>query len=122
MSFFFLMIRRPPRSTLFPSPPLFRSDGWLPNLLAEHLEAIRDTGSVLAGAGSPNEMGGLYRGPVSMLKLSGSGMMLSPQSSTDADMFGARLARSVMGAKLPPGAGYLVQMGAPERVQVIWPE
>src|SRR3712207_8776280 len=23
--FFFLMIRRPPRSTLFPSPPLFRS-------------------------------------------------------------------------------------------------
>src|SRR4030042_948999 len=25
LSFFFLMIRRPPRSTLFPSPPLFRS-------------------------------------------------------------------------------------------------
>src|SRR2546427_5407076 len=25
-SFFFLMIRRPPRSTLFPYPPLFRSD------------------------------------------------------------------------------------------------
>src|SRR2546427_4124146 len=24
--FFFLMIRRPPSSTLFPSPPLFRSD------------------------------------------------------------------------------------------------
>src|SRR3712207_8417871 len=27
--FFFLMIRRPPRSTLFPYPTLFRSKGWL---------------------------------------------------------------------------------------------
>src|SRR3712207_8392166 len=27
--FFFLMIRRPPRSTLFPYPTLFRSDGFL---------------------------------------------------------------------------------------------
>src|SRR3712207_8948515 len=26
--FFFLMIRRPPRSTLFPYTTLFRSDGW----------------------------------------------------------------------------------------------
>src|SRR3712207_8365659 len=28
MFFFFLMIRRPPRSTLFPYTTLFRSDGW----------------------------------------------------------------------------------------------
>src|SRR5258708_40261221 len=27
VSFFFLMIRRPPRSPLFPSTPLFRSEG-----------------------------------------------------------------------------------------------
>src|SRR5207342_3855697 len=31
-SFFFLMIRRPPRSTLFPYTTLFRSD-WLPVLM-----------------------------------------------------------------------------------------
>src|SRR4051794_26875158 len=30
LSFFFLMIRRPPRSTLFPYTTLFRSPGWLP--------------------------------------------------------------------------------------------
>src|SRR2546430_8175521 len=29
MFFFFLMIRRPPRSTLFPYTPLFRSRRWL---------------------------------------------------------------------------------------------
>src|SRR5690606_40927472 len=28
-SFFFLLIRRPPRSTLFPYTTLFRSNGWL---------------------------------------------------------------------------------------------
>src|SRR3989337_3595786 len=28
--FFFLMIRRPPRSTLFPYTTLFRSTGWIP--------------------------------------------------------------------------------------------
>src|SRR3712207_8330302 len=38
--FFFLMIRRPPRSTLFPYTTLFRS-------LREHLEALR--GGHLAG-------------------------------------------------------------------------
>src|SRR5438270_2513987 len=31
-SFFFLMIRRPPRSTLFPYTTLFRSDRVMPNL------------------------------------------------------------------------------------------
>src|SRR3712207_7367008 len=30
MVFFFLMIRRPPRSTLFPYTTLFRSDFWAP--------------------------------------------------------------------------------------------
>src|SRR5260221_7180949 len=35
--FFFLMIRRPPRSTLFPYTTLFRSVGpWLARALAEH--------------------------------------------------------------------------------------
>src|SRR5438270_7681724 len=40
-SFFFLMIRRPPRSTLFPYTTLFRSParGELEALLLEHVEA-----------------------------------------------------------------------------------
>src|SRR5574340_347708 len=37
LSFFFLMIRRPPRSTLFPYTTLFRSEAW---------RARRDAGAV----------------------------------------------------------------------------
>ena len=101
---------------------LIGADGWLPTLLGDLVDKFRDSGSVLAGAGSPTEMGGLYRGPVVALKRSGSGLMLSPQSSTDTDMFGARLARSALGASLPPGGGFLMRTGGTERVQVIWPE
>ncbi len=98
------------------------ADGWLPDALTEHLARLRDTGSMLVGAGSPAEMTGLYRGPIVALKRSRSGVMLSPQSSQDPDMFGVPLPRSVLGAALPPGAGYLVRSGKIERVQVICPD
>jgi len=102
---------------------LLGADGWLPTLLADLVDRLRDTGSVLAAAGTPAEMGGLYRGPVVALKRSGSGLMLSPQTSTDPDMFGVSIARSLLGQSLPPGGGYLMRAGLPpERVQVIWPE
>jgi len=102
---------------------LVGADGWLATLLAELVDRMRDTGSVLAAAGTPAEMGGLYRGPVVALKRSGSGLMLSPQSSADADMFGVSMARSLLGQSLPPGGGYLMRAGSPpERVQVIWPD
>jgi S-DNA-T family DNA segregation ATPase FtsK/SpoIIIE len=102
---------------------LLGADGWLPTLLGDLVDRLRDTGSVLAAAGTPAEMGGLYRGPVVALKRSGSGLMLSPQSSSDPDMFGASMARSLLGQSLPPGGGYLMRSGLPpERVQVIWPE
>src|SRR5215510_15262286 len=42
--FFFLMIRRPPRSTLFPYTTLFRSRGALP-LGAGHLHVMRQPGT-----------------------------------------------------------------------------
>src|SRR3989475_6119859 len=37
--FFFLMIRRPPRSTLFPYTTLFRSCTWLPRLRCQALSS-----------------------------------------------------------------------------------
>src|SRR3712207_7678094 len=50
-AFFFLMIRRPPRSTLFPYTTLFRSEGAhvlqahrlmdVPRLLADNVEVVR---------------------------------------------------------------------------------
>jgi S-DNA-T family DNA segregation ATPase FtsK/SpoIIIE len=102
---------------------LLGADGWLPTLLGDLVDRLRDSGSVLAAAGTPAEMGGLYRGPVVALKRSGSGLMLSPQGSTDPDMFGVTMARSLLGQSLPPGGGYLMRSGLPpERVQVIWPE
>src|SRR2546430_7657184 len=39
MCFFFLMIRRPPRSTLFPYTTLFRSVMWLDAVLFTHSHA-----------------------------------------------------------------------------------
>ncbi|HEX2895516.1 MAG TPA: FtsK/SpoIIIE domain-containing protein [Marmoricola sp.] len=112
-----------PLLTLVDDVELLGADGWLPTLLGDLVDRLRDTGSVLAAAGTPAEMGGVYRGPVVALKRSGSGLMLSPQSSADPDMFGVSMARSLLGQSLPPGGGYLMRSGLPpERVQVIWPE
>ena len=112
-----------PMLALVDDVELLGADGWLPTLLGELVDRLRDTGSVLAAAGTPAEMGGLYRGPVVALKRSGSGLMLSPQNSTDPDMFGVSMTRSLLGQSLPPGGGYLMRSGLPpERVQVIWPE
>src|SRR5258708_22086705 len=46
--FFFLMIRRPPRSTLFPYTTLFRSPAKLPHIL-EGLEKVRNQTTVISG-------------------------------------------------------------------------
>ena len=99
----------PPVLTLVDDVELVGADGWLPTLLADHIDRLRDSGSMLAAAGTPAEMGSLYRGPVVALKRSGSGIMLSPQATGDADLFGARLARSAIGQSLPPGAGFLMR-------------
>src|SRR5256885_16434200 len=47
-SFFFLMIRRPPRSTLFPYTTLFRS--------AEEQAALRRVATLVAGGAPPEEV------------------------------------------------------------------
>jgi DNA segregation ATPase FtsK/SpoIIIE, S-DNA-T family len=112
-----------PVLTLVDDVELLGADGWLPTVLGDLVDKLRDSGSVLAAAGTPAEMGGLYRGPVVPLKRSGSGLMLSPQTSVDPDMFGVSMARSLLGQSLPPGGAYLMRSGRPpERVQVIWPE
>ena len=72
-----------PLLTLVDDVELFGADGWVPTLLGATSRSCATPGSVLAAAGTPSEMGGIYRGPVVALKRSGSGMMLSPQSSSD---------------------------------------
>src|SRR3712207_7752119 len=56
--FFFLMIRRPPRSTLFPYTTLFRSVGQRDELAAEDLPVVVEVGDVTgprAAAGGGRE-------------------------------------------------------------------
>src|SRR3712207_8147851 len=48
--FFFLMIRRPPRSPLFPYTPLFRSIQWSSNRI-EIAERLADAGFAVRGNG-----------------------------------------------------------------------
>src|SRR3712207_9111270 len=52
--FFFLMIRRPPRSTLFPYTTLFRSLGQFADKLAAQL-ASGDAGATVAAAPAPEK-------------------------------------------------------------------
>src|SRR3712207_8800085 len=70
--FFFLMIRRPPRSTLFPYTTLFRSAGCGENRKTRLLEGLRRDGpedqlilhhedAPAAGVGSPAPVVGLSR-------------------------------------------------------------
>jgi len=96
-------------------------DGWLPDLVVKHLGVIRDSGHAVAAAATPSEIAGMYRGPIMSLKRSRSGLLLSPQSPQDPDLFGLQLPHSAYARVLPPGGGYLIRVGAVERVQIIWP-
>lgn len=110
-----------PLVVLVDDTELLGSDGWLADALVAAIEKMRDSGKMLVGAGTAGDMQSHYRGPSALLKKSGNGILLNPQSSADADLFGARLNRSAFGQSLPPGGGYRIVAGQPERVQVIWP-
>src|SRR3712207_8308687 len=58
------MIRRPPRSTLFPYTTLFRSDVEQPPLLGQHLHAPVEDGAVDAGHPLDQQLGAQQRAPV----------------------------------------------------------
>src|SRR5258708_17341624 len=54
-SFFFLMIRRPPRSTLFPYTTLFRSDAMRRGDLADEID-VTDVDAELQGGGGDERL------------------------------------------------------------------
>src|ERR1051326_3997618 len=56
-SFFFLMIRRPPRSTLFPYTTLFRSVTRTGGIDSCHRRAVTDEGDCCDGSGCGNGRG-----------------------------------------------------------------
>ncbi len=100
---------------------LIGADGWLPDLITEHLGLIRDTGSAVIAAGTLDELSGVYRGPVVALKKSRSGLLLAPQQPNDGDLFGLRLPRTATGGATAAGRGVLVRAGDWQPVQVPWP-
>ena len=100
---------------------LLGTDGWLVDLVGDHLQAVRDRPSLVAAAGSIDDLAGVYRGPAVALKKSRSGLLLSPQAVGDGDLFGIRLPRSAVGGPLLPGRGLLLRSGSVQGVQVIWP-
>ena len=83
----------------------------------EYLKQIRDTGDALAVACGIDEVNGMYRGVTATIRKARSGLLLSPRTSADGDVLGARLPRSV-GAAVPVGRGIRVRAGAWEWVQV----
>jgi DNA segregation ATPase FtsK/SpoIIIE, S-DNA-T family len=96
------------------------TDGWLVELIDEQVGAYRDSPSAVVAAGSLDELGGMYRGPVVTIKRSRSGLLLAPQAPNDGDLFGLRLPRAASSGG-GAGRGVLVRAGGWESVQVPWP-
>lgn len=83
----------------------------------EFLKSIRDTPSALVVACGVDEITAMYRGVTTSLRRARTGLILSPRSSTDGDVFAARLPRSV-GGVVPTGRGILITPVGWEWVQV----
>ncbi|ROS30719.1 FtsK/SpoIIIE domain-containing protein [Cellulomonas sp. PhB150] len=96
---------------------LLGTDGVLADAVVEHVGALRDRPGLVVAGGTTDELSGSYRGPAPALKKSRSGLLLSPSSPNDGDVFGLRLPRSVIGAPVP-GRGILSLAGAWQSVQV----
>ncbi|WP_029287106.1 FtsK/SpoIIIE domain-containing protein [Cellulomonas sp. HZM] len=99
---------------------LLGTDGTLADAVVEHLGELRDRPGLVVGAGTTDELSGSYRGPAPALKKSRSGLLLSPSSPNDGDVFGLRMPRSVIGGSTP-GRGILSLGGQWQSVQVPLP-
>ncbi|MEW9526995.1 FtsK/SpoIIIE domain-containing protein [Microbispora sp. NPDC049125] len=100
---------------------LLGGDSELAEWVTEHVAELRDTGSLVIGAGSADDLDSMYRGPVVAMKKSRCGLLLRPSSPGQGDLLGVRLPRSVAGGTGPAGRGLLVLGGAWEQIQVARP-
>jgi S-DNA-T family DNA segregation ATPase FtsK/SpoIIIE len=107
----------PPTALFIDDVELIGVDGWFVDAVTKHLGRLRDTGSVVVAAGTTDDLGSSYRGPVAALKKSRSGILLSPGAPADGDHFGIKLPRSLTGGA-PPGRGIFVAAGQWQLVQV----
>nr|WP_174257654.1 FtsK/SpoIIIE domain-containing protein [Phytoactinopolyspora alkaliphila] len=108
---------RPPSAVIIDDVELLGVDGHVVDAITKHLGKIRDSGSVIVAAGTTDDLGSSYRGPVAALKKSRSGLLLSPGGTSDGDHFGLKIPRSLTGG-MPPGRGIYVAGGQWQLVQV----
>ncbi|RAX20653.1 FtsK/SpoIIIE domain-containing protein [Actinomyces sp. Z3] len=86
------------------------NDHALVKVFEEHVKACRDqSGGVLVASGV-DELTGMYRGLMTLIKRNRTGLILAPRSSQDGEVLSARLPRSV-GQPVPLGRGILVRSG-----------
>ncbi len=95
-------------------------DGPLGPLLEDVVRHARDRGTVVVAAGRTSALAAGFRGAVVELRRSGCGLLLSPQSVADGQLFDRRLPRSAAG-ELHPGRALLVRNGRLTPLQLAHP-
>ena len=94
-------------------------EGPLAPALLALVQQARGKGWRLVVAGSTAEIGSGYGGWVYELRKARQGLLLSPQSMSDGDIYSLRLLRSSLVARMHPGRGLLVDAaGGQDTVQV----
>jgi S-DNA-T family DNA segregation ATPase FtsK/SpoIIIE len=96
-------------------------DSGLAYVLEKAVREARDAGTVVAAAGTTDELVTGYRGFVVDLRKAKAGVLLSPQGPGDGDLLGARLSRAT-GGDVVAGRGLLVLRGRAEPLQVARPD
>jgi S-DNA-T family DNA segregation ATPase FtsK/SpoIIIE len=100
---------------------LLGNDSELAEWVTDYVGELRDTGNLVIGAGSVDDLDGMYRGPVVAMKKSRNGLLLRPTQTGQGDLLGVRLPRSVATGAGPVGRGLLVLAGQWEQIQVARP-
>ncbi|MBB6474854.1 FtsK/SpoIIIE domain-containing protein [Sphaerisporangium rubeum] len=94
------------------------ADGPCATVLEDLARTARDRGHVLVAAGTTEDLQmQRYRGWLSAVRRARTGLLLTPSSSADGDLFDLKLPSSTRGG-LPPGRGLLVTPGGRMTVQV----
>ena len=102
-----LLSSRRPHTVLVDDFEVLGADSPAAAALIEAYGAMRDTANAMVVAGGVDELNGMYRGLPAEIKKGRTGLILAPRSSTDGDLFTARLPRSV-GGPVPVGRAVLV--------------
>ncbi|MFI6811460.1 FtsK/SpoIIIE domain-containing protein [Nonomuraea sp. NPDC050328] len=97
---------------------LLGNDSELAEWLTDYIGEVRDTGNLVIGAGSVEDLDSMYRGPVVAMKKARNGLLLRPTTTSQGDLLGVRLPRSLATGAGPAGRGLLVLGGMWELVQV----